>query len=264
MVLKEVRFNENVTDSQRINKTIEWILQEQNSSSLTVQKAARQILLLLKQSPDPQTRQAVKSFISHYNNAQNQSLISAATQQISKANNSNASKQKISPREVARAPKPQHLKLKCPLCHTVYHSDTRHLGVVIFCKNCCQEHTVWLPEEHLPKYPNSINSIPVSFLVRIGLLMAFKSPRFTSEQIELLKSTNHCMRLFNMHMPVMRNISNCNDSRYSQNFFTFNGTKYFICLDWGEQHRKYLIHWLRQMGVTYNELAEKYNKYSIG
>lgn len=97
-----------------------------------------------------------------------------------------------------------NFSVKCPSCGIVLAAESKYLGYCIRCGNCAAMVSLWFEEENIPAYGTEIDSFKPGIIVRAGIGLAFQSPIFSQEQLQLLTSKEDCRRIFHCGQPLLR------------------------------------------------------------
>jgi len=149
--------------------------------------------------------------------------------------------------------------VKCPGCGILLDADEKYIGLMASCEKCDAHFPLWKTEDTLPPYPDMLERYKVGIVAKAGLQLSITSGLFGDEQLELTLSPEECKRIFHFSYPLLRNENESvhlnGYNRYWKNPVSINGVSYFVCKEWFESNRKYLIFWLRQMNVAYDDLT---------
>jgi|GEM_PF-5457414 len=149
--------------------------------------------------------------------------------------------------------------VKCPGCGTLLDADEKYIGLMASCEKCDALFPLWKTEDELPPYPDMLEQYKVGVVARAGIRLSIASNLLSDEQLELTLSPEECKRIFHFSYPLFRNENESvhlnGYNRYWKDPVLIGGTHYLICKEWFESNRKYLIFWLRQMNVAYDDLS---------
>lgn len=155
------------------------------------------------------------------------------------------------------------MNITCPGCGIILEAEEKYIGVKVGCTECGHKFTLWTPEEYLPCYPDMLEKFKPGVVAKAGLPLSFQSPLFTHEQLALALSEEDSRGIFHFSYPLLRplakGISVAGHNRYWIKPIVIRGESYVMCKEWSDNNRKFLIQWLRQMEVDYNDLKKACN-----
>lgn len=159
-----------------------------------------------------------------------------------------------------------NFSVKCPSCGIVLAAESKYLGYCIRCGNCAAMVSLWFEEENIPAYGTEIDSFKPGIIVRAGIGLAFQSPIFSQEQLQLLTSKEDCRRIFHCGQPLLRaQEKGCfiEGSRlyWQTSIICLNHNFLLYCI-WTKANIKYFIQWLRQLKINYKDLLAACQCYS--
>ncbi len=152
------------------------------------------------------------------------------------------------------------INIKCPKCKADLEAEQEYLGMEVSCPDCDETFRLWRSEDELPQYNDSFETIKPGTLAQAALPLSFQTEFFSENQRDLLLNDEFCESCFHFKHSLLRDVKEGTNidgySRYWTTPVKILGQEYLVRLAWTETNRKYLIFWLRQMGIPYAELKK--------